>query len=369
VSETLYSGNLYRRGRIFDPKLGRFLTTDPIVSNLYFGQSFNSYGYVLNNPLSLVDPSGFEPEPTIMRLPEDHITASPGFQLARYLNHEGPPPRAPPITEPSTPDEATSEAAEFGAAAPPTDVDTTGSSSFYEPQPMTTAPEDWRQSSLVQVEGGFLGGLGLGTVPFGSAIASPLAGPGTKWAEIGRAVGEIFGGGFSFTVGVAGMLGGGAASGTGVLTLPGVAAVVGSAALTAGGIANVMTGAERLGQALSMSSGSGSSGPQGTTAAGTGSRVTGDALKAQRAEFNKAKPQLWKHEAATNPQKYSAENIALMRDGRAPIGPDGFPMEIHHITPLSQGGTNHVSNLQIMTKTEHRLGSSFKANHPDLTRR
>jgi hypothetical protein len=60
---------------------------------------------------------------------------------------------------------------------------------------------------------------------------------------------------------MAGMLGGGAASVTGVGTVPGVLAVAGSAALVAGGIANVMTGAGRLGQALSMSSGSGSSGP------------------------------------------------------------------------------------------------------------
>ena len=61
---------------------------------------------------------------------------------------------------------------------------------------------------------------------------------------------------------MAGIVGGGVASGTGVLTLPGIAAVVGSAALVAGGVANVKAGAERLGQALSMSSGSGSSGPK-----------------------------------------------------------------------------------------------------------
>jgi hypothetical protein len=40
----------------------RFLTTDPIVANRYSGQSFNAYSYVVNNPLTLVDPSGFEPE-------------------------------------------------------------------------------------------------------------------------------------------------------------------------------------------------------------------------------------------------------------------------------------------------------------------
>jgi hypothetical protein len=142
-------------------------------------------------------------------------------------------------------------------------VDTTGSSAGYDAQPGTTTPEDWTQHSLVQVEGGFIAGLALGRVPFGSVVAGAIAGPGSRWAEIGRGVGEIVGGGFAFAAGMAGMLGGGAASGTGVLTLPGVAAVVGSAALVAGGIANVKAGAERLGQALSMSSGSGSSGPQG----------------------------------------------------------------------------------------------------------
>ena len=52
------------KGRILDPKLGRFLTTDPIVSAPLFGQSYNPYSYVLNNPLKYVDPSGFgEDEP------------------------------------------------------------------------------------------------------------------------------------------------------------------------------------------------------------------------------------------------------------------------------------------------------------------
>jgi hypothetical protein len=43
--------------------------------------------------------------------------------------------------------------------------------------------------------------------------------------------------------------------------------------LVAGGIANVKAGAERLGQALSMSSGSGSSGPQGSAAAAGGATL------------------------------------------------------------------------------------------------
>src|SRR5205823_16582 len=48
------------RGRIYDPLLGRFLTADPIVSNPLYGQAYNRYSYVLNNPGSLSDPTGLQ---------------------------------------------------------------------------------------------------------------------------------------------------------------------------------------------------------------------------------------------------------------------------------------------------------------------
>ena len=53
-------GLINMRGRVYDPKLGRFLTTDPIVSMPHFGQSWHPYSYVLNSPLNFVDPSGFQ---------------------------------------------------------------------------------------------------------------------------------------------------------------------------------------------------------------------------------------------------------------------------------------------------------------------
>jgi RHS repeat-associated protein len=52
-------GLVNMRGRIFDPKLGRFLQTDPVVSAPWWGQSWNPYSYVHNSPLNFVDPSGF----------------------------------------------------------------------------------------------------------------------------------------------------------------------------------------------------------------------------------------------------------------------------------------------------------------------
>jgi RHS repeat-associated protein len=58
------AGLVNMRGRIYDPKIGRFLSTDPIVSRPGFGQSWNPYSYVLNSPLSFTDPSGFQDAPT-----------------------------------------------------------------------------------------------------------------------------------------------------------------------------------------------------------------------------------------------------------------------------------------------------------------
>jgi RHS repeat-associated protein len=52
-------GLVHMNGRIYDPTLARFMSTDPIIQSPYSTQSFNRYSYVWNNPLSATDPSGF----------------------------------------------------------------------------------------------------------------------------------------------------------------------------------------------------------------------------------------------------------------------------------------------------------------------
>lgn len=52
-------GLVHMNGRVYDPELGRFLSADPFVQDLSDLQSWNRYSYVLNNPLSFTDPSGF----------------------------------------------------------------------------------------------------------------------------------------------------------------------------------------------------------------------------------------------------------------------------------------------------------------------
>ena len=44
--------------RLYDPALGRFLSTDPLIANPGSTQSINPYSYVENNPLNKVDPTG-----------------------------------------------------------------------------------------------------------------------------------------------------------------------------------------------------------------------------------------------------------------------------------------------------------------------
>ena len=50
---------VHMNGRVYDPTLGRFVSADPYVQFPDSTQSFNRYAYVLNNPLSYTDPSGF----------------------------------------------------------------------------------------------------------------------------------------------------------------------------------------------------------------------------------------------------------------------------------------------------------------------
>jgi len=49
---------IHMNGRLYDPKLHRFLQPDNYVQDPENTQNYNRYGYVLNNPLKYTDPSG-----------------------------------------------------------------------------------------------------------------------------------------------------------------------------------------------------------------------------------------------------------------------------------------------------------------------
>lgn len=49
-------------GRIYDPTQRRFLTPDPLVADPLSSQAYNRYAYVLDNPVTLTDPTGLMPK-------------------------------------------------------------------------------------------------------------------------------------------------------------------------------------------------------------------------------------------------------------------------------------------------------------------
>jgi RHS repeat-associated protein len=51
-------GIIHMNGRLYDPRIGRFLQADPYIQRHDNTQSYNRYSYVLNNPLNATDPSG-----------------------------------------------------------------------------------------------------------------------------------------------------------------------------------------------------------------------------------------------------------------------------------------------------------------------
>lgn len=50
---------IHMNGRVFDPRIGRFLSADPYIDGTETTQGWNRYGYVQGRVLSLTDPSGF----------------------------------------------------------------------------------------------------------------------------------------------------------------------------------------------------------------------------------------------------------------------------------------------------------------------
>ncbi len=87
-------------------------------------------------------------------------------------------------------------------------------------------------------------------------------------------------------------------------------------------------------------------------------KASENASKIDRSAFKAEREGYWKAEAQNNPGNYSADDLARMKDGRAPIGPDGYPIELHHVDRTPEGGVTPMS------RTDHRLGDNYKKNHP-----
>ena len=55
------TGLTHFNGRVYDSRLGRFVSADPVYNDGSGSQAYNRYSYVMNNPMMFTDPSGYDP--------------------------------------------------------------------------------------------------------------------------------------------------------------------------------------------------------------------------------------------------------------------------------------------------------------------
>lgn len=56
-------GLIDMKGRMYDPKIGRFISADPYITDPFFTENLSRYSYVYNSPTNFIDPSGFQELP------------------------------------------------------------------------------------------------------------------------------------------------------------------------------------------------------------------------------------------------------------------------------------------------------------------
>jgi RHS repeat-associated protein len=76
-------GLINMKGRLYDPELKRFITPDPFVTAPYHPQGLNRFSYVQNNPVTYVDPSGYQCLPDDRRMGMCGPERSPAAQAER----------------------------------------------------------------------------------------------------------------------------------------------------------------------------------------------------------------------------------------------------------------------------------------------
>jgi hypothetical protein len=287
-------------GRIYDPLLGRFLSADIVVQAPGDLQAYNRYSYVWNNPLTRTDPSGF-------------------------WN----------IWNPLT----------YGLASQPGE----------NPWSIKDSSAEWHATGQ---------GAGGGAQIYGNALtmgASDALGMTNSSAFSGS---EYNGARYAGMVGSTALMvatGGTAAEGSAaarVLFAGMTAKIAGDSAV------NVGEGSAKI--AADPKSGEG----YAQTAAGVvGLAATAVSVRVPAAERVSGEAPKTGTTSEVSPNKApTVERVSNERltakpaePGRAPIGDDGHPVELHH----TDQAAGNKSPLQEMTRTDHRLGDNFAKNHPN----
>jgi RHS repeat-associated protein len=251
-------GLINMKGRIYDPKVARFLQTDPIVSRPHFSQSWNPYSYVLNSPLNFVDPDGFEEAP-----PPGCDGACVHLQGGWFKIEVVTPKEGPPSAVLSRPfPEAKISAPAQGSAQ----NDTPGGS-----RSAAAARDEgctWRDHSWARYAREFSRGTAGGLIPLGVdvdklAAKTGVLPKGTAGEQVARALGQIAGGALQTVIGGL-LIGQGSAFtvGSGGLAIAvGSVEVAAGATLAGAGLLSASGGLSSLMSALSGGSGQGGGKP------------------------------------------------------------------------------------------------------------
>ncbi|WP_426733429.1 RHS repeat-associated core domain-containing protein [Myxococcus faecalis] len=268
-------GLINMRGRMYDPRLGRFLSADPLYAGPRMSQTLNRYSYVLNNPLRYTDPSGFVPSelPVIIY---DSWYGGSAIAGGPRIEAGG----VPGTSSCTTPEEGATCEEDMVGRLPGTRAISHEFAYF-----VMRAVASQRDINIAEVaKGAFLGGI-AGAVPFLSLVKPPegqtrdfyagYAGAQFAWAGVRLygAAAAVTGG--SAAVGVGGAVsatGAGAAVGAPVAGLGGIAIVSSTVAVGLAGM-NVVGAA----QAVQMANQAGSGGGGGSSASGARNEETPDA--------------------------------------------------------------------------------------------
>ncbi len=85
-------GIIHMNGRIYDPRLGRFLQADPLMEDVFDPQAINAYSYVRNNPMNATDPTGHwraKEQGILRQVVALAITVSTGMHIVSSLKAAG----------------------------------------------------------------------------------------------------------------------------------------------------------------------------------------------------------------------------------------------------------------------------------------
>jgi len=173
-------GLVHMNGRVYDPRLGRFISADPFVQAPNNTQSLNRYAYVWNNPLRYNDPSGhfvFSLAAAIKIALTEGIT---WYTAAAWAGAAG-------VADALVQGASLRDALQYGAIA--------GATAGAFVQIGTGIPGTWSEAAARGLKYGLVGGIGsvLQGGKFGhgfvSAGASPIIGRGFAGA-LGQSLGK-----------------------------------------------------------------------------------------------------------------------------------------------------------------------------------